>query len=334
MEKYIKTKTVLLTGAGGPAPPGMIDCLRKYGYRIIAVDMLEHSPAFYLSDAAYVVPAGNDPKFLSKMVQICSKEKVDAVISVVDEELEPCHELEQYGIKVIQPELSFIRKCLNKYDLMKDLHRYNIKAPKTWKIKDIPIKTRYPLLIKPNIGRGSRGIGKVNNLNDLKQFIDKSNYRSNELIAQEFIEGQEYTVSVVCWRDGIVKAIVPKEIISKIGVTRIAVTRKNKKIEKICKDIQKKFKANGPFNVQLIIDKETLEPYPFEINPRFSTSITLTLAAGIDELGGLVTQALYGEKSFNFPKNWKEGVVLIRRTLDTFVDEKTFIKYPLQICND
>ena len=165
-------------------------------------------------------------------------------------------------------------------------------------------------------------------------FIDKSNYRSNELIAQEFIEGQEYTVSVVCWRDGIVKAIVPKEIISKIGVTRIAVTRKNKKIEKICKDIQKKFKANGPFNVQLIIDKETLEPYPFEINPRFSTSITLTLAAGIDELGGLVTQALYGEKSFNFPKNWKEGVVLIRRTLDTFVDEKTFIKYPLQICND
>ena len=50
-------KTVLLTGAGGPAPSGMINVLRSYGYRIITVDMLEHSPAFFLSDKSYVIPA-------------------------------------------------------------------------------------------------------------------------------------------------------------------------------------------------------------------------------------------------------------------------------------
>jgi carbamoyl-phosphate synthase large subunit len=121
-----------------------------------------------------------------------------------------------------------------------------------------------------------------------------------------------------------VQAVVPKEIISKVGVTRIAVTRRNVKIDAICRRIQKKLKANGPFNVQLVLDTQTNEPYPFEINPRFSTSTTLTLAGGIDELGGLVTQAIFGSKSFQFPDSWEEGVVLIRGTLDSFIDEKTY----------
>ena len=98
-------------------------------------------------------------------------------------------------------------------------------------------------------------------------------------------------MSVVVWRDGIVRAVVPKEIIDKRGITRLAVTRKNDAIDRLCRNIQERLRADGPFNVQLRLDANGT-PLPFEINPRFSTTVTLTQAAGVDELGSLVDMAL------------------------------------------
>lgn len=318
-----KNKTVLLTGAGGPASAGMVSVLKKWGYRIIAVDMLPHASAFYLADKAYVVPAGGAPEFLPKLQEICDIENVDAIVSVVDEELPHTLQLEGNGIHVIQPRSEFVALCLDKYRCMNELRKKGINAPQTWLATEIPADASYPLFIKPRVGRGSRGIGKVNSVSELKAFLGKSIYPAGQLLAQSFIPGTEFTVSVVVWRDGEVQAVVPKEIISKIGVTKLAVTRKNQKIHDLCLAIQKEFRADGPFNVQLSLD-ETGEPFPFEINPRFSTSITLTTAAGVDELGGILSQALFGKESHPF-SGWEEGVVLVRHITDQFISEAAYV---------
>ena len=315
-------KTVLLTGAGGPAPSGMISVLRKWEYRVISVDMLPHSPVFFLSDKSYVVPAGNSKEFLPKLKEICETEKVDAVISVVDEELLNVIELEKLGIKVIQPELNFTNLCLDKYKCMNKLREVGLAAPETWLASEIPKNVPYPLFVKPRVGRGSRGIGKVENRQELTEFLRKSFYTPENLLCQPYLPGTEYTVSVVVWRDGEVQAVVPKEIISKMGVTKMAITRKNEEIHQLCSDIQKKLKANGPFNVQLRLDGQG-NPVVFEINPRFSTSITLTMASGIDELGGLLSQALFGKESFKFSE-WHDGVVMLRHTTDKFISEAEY----------
>ena len=323
MNKY-NEKTVLLTGAGGPAPSGMIQVLRKWGYRIICVDMFEHSPAFFLADKSYVIPAGNSPEFLPFLREICLKEKVEAVISVVDEELPHAIELEKDGIKVIQPNKEFVNFCLDKYYCMNEMKKNGLPAPTTWQASELPEDLEYPLFFKPRVGRGSRGIGRVNNAQELETFLKESTYPKEALLCQPFIPGTEFTVSVVVWRDGEVQAVVPKEIISKVGITKMAITRKNKKIIKLCEDIQRVFKANGPFNVQLSLDKDG-NPVPFEINPRFSTSITLTMASGIDDLGVILSQALFGKESFKF-EDWKDGVVLIRHTSDQFLSEAEYLK--------
>lgn len=318
------SKTVLLTGAGGPAIAGMISILRNWGYRIIAVDMLPFASGFYLADKSYVVPPGNSPEFLGKIKQICREEKVDAVISVVDEELSQVLELEQQGIAVIQPKLDFVNLCIDKFKCMNALTQAGINAPATWSVSELPGDVVYPLFIKPRVGRGSRGCGRVNSLDELTAFLANSAYSPLQLLAQTFVPGTEFTVSVVVWRDGEVQAIVPKQIISKVGVTKAAVTRKNEKIDSLCMSIQQRFKADGPFNVQLVL-AENGEPFPFEINPRFSTSITLTNAAGVDELGGLLSQALFGKGSFQFSA-WNEGVVLVRHTMDQFISESKFLE--------
>ena len=316
-------KNIMLTGAGGPAMMGMINILKEWGYRVIAVDMQRFASGFFLADSAYVIPAGNDPKFLSCIMKICVSEKVDAVISVVDEELPHLYELESLGIMVIQPELNFVKFCLDKYRCMNDLRSMELNAPQTWMLEEIQnINDIYPLFIKPRFGRGSRGCKKVNSKAELDIFLSQTNYTPQQLLAQTFITGTEFTVSVVVWRNGVVQAVVPKEIISKVGVTKAAVTKYNLEIERLCKLIQEKFAANGPFNVQLILDKEGI-PWVFEINPRFSTSITLTNACGLDELGGLLSQSLFGYESYSF-QNWKEGIVLIRHTKDQFISLSEF----------
>jgi carbamoyl-phosphate synthase large subunit len=316
------SKTVLLTGAGGPAISGMISVLRKWGYRIVAIDMLPFASGFYLADRAYVVPAGNAPDFFPRLKEICLTEKVDAVVSVVDEELPYVLQLEAIGIAVIQPRLEFVEFSLDKLRCMRELRAAGINAPQTWMLNELPTDAPYPLFVKPRVGRGSRGCGKVGSPVELKTFVSASSYTPDQLLAQTFAEGIEFTVSVIVWRDGEVQAVVPKQVISKVGVTKAAITRRNAKIETLCTAIQDRFKADGPFNVQLVMDRNG-ELWPFEINPRFSTSITLTNAAGVDELGGLLSQALFGRDSFRVPE-WQEGVALIRHTTDQFISEEQF----------
>lgn len=322
MKKLTKGKTVLVTGAGGPAIAGMISVLRGWGYRIVTVDMLPYSPGFYLADKSYVVPPGDDPNFLDAMKKICINESVDAVISVVDEELKHVIELEELGISVIQPRLSFVNLCLDKYECMRELKKFGIGAPDTWLLNDLPRDVIFPLFVKPRIGRGSRGCRKVSSQVELELFIKTCGYCSDDLIVQSYLEGKEFTVSVVVWRDGKVEAVVPKEIISKVGITKLAVTRRNQKITDLCLKIQNSFTPNGPFNVQLALDSKG-DPYVFEINPRFSTSITLTQASGVDELGGILAKAILDLDSYKFG-DWKEGVVMVRHTLDQFIAEDEF----------
>ncbi len=324
MIRNLQGKTILITGAGGPAIHGMIKTLRETCCRIVTVDMNANSAGFFLSDASYVVPPGNNKNFYKVLKNICIKESVDSLISVVDEELPFVSKLESLGINVIQPKEKFVKLCLDKFECMNQLLSVGLSAPETWLLSDLPSEVTFPLFVKPRFGRGSRGCFKATSKLDLEEKVEHSNYKASELIVQKFISGTEYTVSVVCWRDGEIQQVVPKEIISKIGVTKLAVTRKNINIVKICKAIQSKFNADGPFNVQLIVDKNGI-PYPFEINPRFSTSITLTNASGVNELVGLILQSLYGRNAFEF-SDFKEGIYMIRQTTDFFVKESDLNK--------
>lgn len=145
---------------------------------------------------------------------------------------------------------------------------------------------------------------------------DKGN--SEKLIVQQRIFGTEYTVSVICDNKGTIHGVVPKEIIIKQGITKLAVTRHNQAIDTICRAVQNELKANGPFNVQLMLDKQGI-PWIFEINPRFSTSTTLTAVAFADEICGLAKERLIG--NYPWPADFREGVVMVRRYMDSFLME-------------
>lgn len=317
--------TVLLTGAGGAPIPKLIQTLREHGCRVIAVDADKNAAGLYLADAGYVVPLATDSDFSSALNRICRSERVKILVPLVDEELLHAAEIcNQEDIQLIGPKPSFTRVCLDKYELMSKLKENGLPVPQTYLLSQGLGNLRFPVVCKPRTGRGSRGVKIVRTETELAEYARAVAANLDRFLIQECIIGTEFSVSVVVWRDGKVRAVVPKEIIEKRGITRIAVSRKSENIENMCRNIQASLSADGPFNVQLILDSRDGVPKVFEINPRFSTTITLTLAAGVDELGGLIDLAL-GREVPDAAWNWRGGLAMIRQTLDTFVDESEFV---------
>ncbi|MBN2299077.1 MAG: ATP-grasp domain-containing protein [Deltaproteobacteria bacterium] len=320
-----KTPTILLTGAGGAALPFLISAMQKRGCRVIAADMDPYAGGLFLADKGYVIPKADDKRFLPAIEKICRQESVDVVIPLVDEELVHVATLEEKGIITLIPRREFIETCLDKYNLIKKSYDAGIPVPGTYLASDGINDLAFPCIVKPRTGRGSRGVQVLNSDEEYDTWLATAGIIPDQYILQEYLRGPEYTVSVVVWRDGSVQAVVPKEILSKKGVTRFAVTKFNPLIEQYCKDIQDRLHADGPFNVQLCCTSTEGNPRLFEINPRYSTTVSLTMAAGIEEVYGLVLQAIEGKNSFRFGM-WKEGVVLCRQTLDDFVPLDEFQK--------
>jgi carbamoyl-phosphate synthase large subunit len=323
-----KAPTILITGAGGPAIPTIIESLRKKipNIRIIAGDMSEYAVGFHFADLGVVLPPGNDRDFLDCVKKIVVKEGISIIISVVDEELSKLGSLDSDDLKVIQPNNNFIDLCLNKIDLFNKLRDLTISVPKTILASDRKENdVIFPVIIKPIVGRGSRGIAIANNQVELEMQLAKSEYKEKDLLIQKYIQGDEYTVSVVAWRDNVIHAIVPKLVLVKQGVTKLAKTEKNLVVMEYCELLHKALQPGGPYNIQLVLDKQSGQPYLFEINPRFSTTATLIMASGMDEVGGIID--LIENRPYNFNHgNFQENLYMARRTQDVYMTEHDYHK--------
>jgi carbamoyl-phosphate synthase large subunit len=319
----LTSSSVLITGAGGAAVPALIERLQAAGRRVVAVDADPNAAGLYVANRAYRVPFAASPDYAGTMRGICRREGVEALIPLVDEELLPCAALgDELGIAVIGPRPEFIALCLDKYQLIRRMADTGLPVPATRLLADGPGDLEPPLVLKPRVGRGSRDVRIIRTRGELEAQLATGEGRPGKMLLQTYVEGTEFTVSVVVWRDGRVRAVIPKQIVDKRGITRIAITRRHAAIDALCREIQARLRADGPFNVQLRVDARSGLPLTFEINPRFSTTITLTQAAGVDELGAVLDLALGVEPQASW--DWREGVTLIRRTLDSFVEERDY----------
>ncbi|MBQ1080513.1 ATP-grasp domain-containing protein [Nocardiopsis sp. B62] len=318
----------MVTTAGSAPTPGTILRLRENGFRVVATDLDPAAPGLYLADRGCLVPPGDSEAFLPRMRSLCAEEDAAAVVPLVDEELVRVIDLAKDGVAVLLPRLEFVTTCLDKYALMRQLEDAGIGVPRTWLASEWPTDAadRSPggLIVKPRSGRGSRGVMVVDSARDMARVVSESGYAADDLIVQERVTGPEYTVSVVVWRDGDVQAVVPKEVLLKQGVTKYAVTRRHPEVVRTCRAVQNALRADGPFNVQLCLDDEG-RPRVFEINPRFSSTAALTVAAGVDEITGLLRQAVCDGPRLT--DEWREGVAMVRHWTDEFMSEERFASH-------
>lgn len=285
--------TVLLTGVGGAAGIGAVRSLnRTTDHEIVGVDMDPEAAGLFLADAAAQVPPATDDDWPDAMARVARRHAVDVVVPTVDEELPRLPELRSAlpEVGIVAPREAVIEVALDKYRTSRVLQATGHAVPRTWlgtAAAEIP-DDAYPLIGKPRAGRGSRGVERLDTPADLDVFQTAADDPA-AVVVQERIDGTEYTTSVVTTGDDRLLGTVPKEAIEKQGSTVRGVTREEPAVVESCCDIHDTLEPAGPINVQQIVDDGTA--YTIEINPRFSSTACLTVAAGVDELDLLVRDA-------------------------------------------
>lgn len=301
-----KKKTILITCGGGSGPIFLAKVLNKK-YNIILADGSKDNAGPFFGFEFQLIPFGNSPDYSAAIKKIVGKFNVDYIVPGADEELAPiCRLALQTNLFIpVIPSLDFINLCLHKKNLMEELDRASISHLLPYKsIQDV----EYPAIAKPVFGRGSREVHILKDAKQLDGYLKLYNKKFEEVLVQPYIDGTEYTVSVVVNNLNKIIGIVPKKIISKKGITRAAVTERNSLINNVCKKIVKYFKPKGPFNVQLMIKNGKV--CIFEINPRLSTTSVLTDRAFGNEVELFIKY--YDKTSISKSSTMKAGVFLYR----------------------
>jgi carbamoyl-phosphate synthase large subunit len=280
---------IVLTGGGGAGTIEAVKALKAEGYGVVTADATPSSAGLSFADRAYVVPFGADDQFIPALRELIRREQPDYLVPLVDEEIPKVHAFvraEAPAIKVVAPSPEFCDLVLDKWTMARALDEHGLSVAPTWLASDAGAAT-YPAIVKPRQGRGSRGLAFLDSPADLAAYLAAAPKSADHFIVQPRLTGPEFTTSVVVGLDNTLLSIVPKEAVDKRGITQIGVTRAVPEIDQLCRDLTLKLAPHGPFNVQLILGTDRV-PRVIEINPRYSTTIALTIAAGVNEIDAVL----------------------------------------------
>ena len=137
-------------------------------------------------------------------------------------------------------------------------------------------KIEFPVFVKPRTGSASLGINKVDNIKHLEILFELS----NDLIIQEFLDGQEYGIDVYTdFVSGeIVSIFAKKKIRMRSGETDKAVSVKNDRLFKLINDFVVKLGTVGAIDIDVF--EVNGDYYISEVNPRFGGGHLLAYECG------------------------------------------------------
>jgi len=307
---------VIRTAAGSTVSWGLIEELRKNGVEVIGADADKHSFAFHLLDKRYIIPKGNHPDFIKKILELVEKEKPDAIITGPEEELIALSTnkeiIEKKGTLVLCPDKESVEICADKKRTNDFFARMHIPIPETY--SDFESVT-YPCIIKPRFGRGSTGLQIATNEKELRCHIGNFEVQ----IVQELVEGDEYTIDVLADKEGNALSIVPRiRIQTESGVSVKGITVNDREIIEYCRKIAKELKLFGPSCIQCIRGKTGVKF--IEINTRFGGGSILSIKADPTIISNLL-KLIRGEKT-KPSATFKEGLTMLRYYSEVFFDNE------------
>ncbi len=315
---------ILVTGSGGGVGHGIIKCLKDITdleINIVAADMSPLSAGLYHGNKQYIVPNVNSDSYFEEVGKIFDKEKINYYIPGTDIELEICSKnknflFEKWGVKTIVSSIDTIQIANSKYKTANFLKLNNLNYPKTDYLEDHKIGSfDYPLILKPDIGYRSIGVEKIENPIDLK----KAKSSREGYVVQEFIEGPEYTCTVVKNNSDISKVIIFKRDL-RFGDTYRAYPMAKDNISSYVRSIADLLDIEGGCNFQLREDKDG-NPKLFEINSRFSGTTPFCSLIGFNPLEYYLKNEL--QKAYNYKIDYDS--IILRHWQEIKV-EKTKIK--------
>ena len=284
---------------------------------VIATDCSNIAPAVYDADKFYQVPRMTEDGYIDVILDICTKEKISGVLSLIDPELsliaKEKDKFKAIGTAVIGSDFELCEMTLNKWEMFNWLKEHGYNCAKSY--IDMPSffadvekgVAKYPVFVKPICGSASIAISKVYD----KETVELLFAHNDNLMIQEFLEGQE--IGADCYIDMIsgemVSIFTKKKLVMRAGETDKAVSFKDKKLFELIE----KFVAECGFKGQIDIDIFDVdgEYYISEVNPRFGGGYPHAYECGCNHMT-LIKNNLAGIANKKNIGSYDDGIYMMK----------------------
>ena len=303
---------VLMTGAGAPGAPGIIQCLKEADWINLKVADSDEAAVGRLLNPDFIqIPKATAPDFIDSLLQICTTQNVQVILPLVTKELLPLamakEKFETAGIKILVSPADAIIVANNKAACYQFLNQNGIAVPEfriantTEEFIHAAFELGHPqktFCFKPSHSNGSRGFRIVaDSIDEADMLFNQKPYNTYitythalkilfskpfpQLLVSEYLPGEEYSVDCLAY-NGITKLVVPrlrKKMIN--GISTQGTIIKAEEIENYCSQIIAAVGLHGNIGIQVKRNNEGL-PLLLEINPRVQGTIVAALGAGVN----------------------------------------------------
>ncbi|MDD7147387.1 MAG: ATP-grasp domain-containing protein [Lachnospiraceae bacterium] len=285
--------------------------------RVVATDCNPNAPALYDADCHYIVPRITADNYMDVIYDICRKEKIDGILSLIDPELSllALHEkeFEALGVKVIGSSYELCERTLNKWEMYGWLTAHGYKCARSYMDVDAFLADvqagviSYPVFVKPAKGSASIAISKAEDEETVRLLMS----HGEEMMIQEFLDGQE--IGADCYIDMIsgrtVSVFTKKKLVMRAGETDKGISFRDDRLF----DLIEKFIDESGFRGQIDIDLFDLGGvyYISEVNPRFGGGYPHAYECGVDHMT-LILNNLEGKANKSITGRYEEGLVMMK----------------------
>jgi carbamoyl-phosphate synthase large subunit len=291
----------LVSGAGGDIAQAIIKILRETSVdsEIVGTDArVSNVDTTTIDEFIQCPPARNSGQYSAWMKDLFEKENFDYFFPLSEDELRHLAELDQRTLneleertKIVWAGKKIVNLFLSKYKTYEFLLSIGQKPPKTLLYSQNMRISDFPVIVKPNYGRGSRNIFLCSTQSEL----DAASAFTDGPVVQEYIpsEESEYTCGVF-QKDDVLRVIILRRYLSG-GTTSWAEVVEDNEISKACSQVAEALQLDGSINIQL--RKSGSRVAIFEINPRFSSTVLMRHKIGFEDV--LWSLGFNGSREFN-----------------------------------
>lgn len=285
--------------------------------RVIATDCSNLASAVYDADKFYLVPRITAPGYLDVILDICRKEKITGVFSLIDPELSMlAKERERFleiGVTPVISDYDLVETCFDKYRMYELLCKMQIPTGKCYLDKDAFYRAvdkgeiAYPVFVKPVRGSASLNINKVNSRKEIEVLFDLY----DDLMIQEYMDGQEYGADVyIDMISGKCTSIfVKKKIKMRAGETDKSVSYKDEGLFAMIRQFVEECGFRGMIDIDIFEINGVY--YISEVNPRFGGGYPHAYACGVN-MPASILRNLAGEENEEAIGDYPENIVMMK----------------------
>lgn len=285
--------------------------------KIIATDANTLGPAIYDADKYYIVPPITEEGYIDIILDICQKEQISGVLSLIDPELSLLaankEKFEAIGTTIIGSSYDLCEMALDKMQMYEWLKTHGYNCAKSWMDKEEFYKAMeagevsYPVFAKPYRGSASISISKVYD----KETVDLLFAHKDDLMIQEFLDGQEIGADVYIdlLSGEVVSIFTKKKIKMRAGETDKSVSFKDPELFALIE----KFVNEAGYRGQIDIDIFEIggSYYISEVNPRFGGGYPHAYECGVDHMK-LILNNLQGRVNEKNIGAYEEGIYMMK----------------------